>query len=160
MVFSLGADKASGLDGFNMQFYQHFWPMLHQDFIDTLQAFFDGHLELSRFNRDYISLMPKISGARNIGDFKPISLINSIFKIISKFLALQLEKKIGDLIDPAQSAFIHGRSILDSVASAQEIIFACSKHNWSGYLLKLDFAKAFDMMNWNFIIKVLKARVL
>jgi len=108
-VFSLGADKASGLDGFNMQFYQHFWPMLHQDFIDTLQAFFDGHLKLSRFNRDYISFMPKISGARNIGDFKPISLINSIFKIISKFLALQLEKKIGDLIDPAQSAFIHGK---------------------------------------------------
>ena len=62
--------------------------------------------------------MPKIEGARRIGDLRPISLINGILKIIFKVLVGRLKKKINDLIDSSQYAFLYGRSIMDSVASA------------------------------------------
>jgi len=124
-----------------MRFYQHFWQMLHQDFIDIFLAFYEGHLGISHFNRAYIALMPKLVGARCIGDFRPISLINGILKIISKVLVGRLKKKINDLIDPSQSAFLHGCSILDSVASVQEIISACTKYNWSAYFLNWTLLK-------------------
>ena len=91
VVFSLGADKAPGPDDFNMRFYQQFWLILRQDFTNIFQAFYDGNLDLSRFNRAYIALMLKIAGARHIGDFRPISLINDILKIISKVLASRLK---------------------------------------------------------------------
>ena len=85
-IFSLGPDKAPGHDGFNMRFYQHFWLMLQQDFIDILHAFFGGNLDLSKFDRAYIVLIPKLAGARRTRDIRPISSINGILKIVSKVL--------------------------------------------------------------------------
>ena len=105
-VFSLRVDKARGSGGYNMRFYQHFWQILREYFIDIFQAFYEGHLDISRFNRAYIALVPKIAGARRIGYFRPISLINGIIKIISKVFIGRLKKKINDLIDPSQSAFL------------------------------------------------------
>lgn len=102
--------------------------------------------------------MPKTAGARHIEEFRPISLINDILKIISKVLACRLKTKIGQLIDPAQSAFLNGRSILDSVVTAHEIMTFCVKHKWPAFFLKIDFARAFDTIDWFFLFKVLQAR--
>ena len=88
-----------------------------------------------------------MSGARCIGEFRLVSLINHILKTISKILPTRLKKKISDLIYPSQSTFLQDRSILDSVVSAQEIMIACTKYNWSAFFLKLDFAKAFDTID-------------
>jgi len=99
-----------------------------------------------------------MSGARRIGEFRLISLINHILKTISKILPTRLKKKISDLIYPSQSTYLHDRSILDSVVSAQEIMIACTKYNWPAFFLKLDFAKAFDTIDWSFLLKVLQAR--
>jgi len=71
-----------------------------------------------------------------VGDFQPISLISGIFKILSNVLANKLKMKISSQIAPSQSSFLQGRSILNSVATAQEIIFAFSKNNWSTFFLK------------------------
>ena len=120
-IFPRGLNKAPGPDGFNLRIYQHFWPILQQDFINIFQAFYDGNLHLTQFNRAYIVLRPKIAGARRISDFRSI---NDILKIIFKVLAGRLKQKIGELIQPSQSASLHDRSILDSVASAQKIISA------------------------------------
>lgn len=100
-----------------------------------------GDLDLSHFNRAYVALVPKKEGARKIGDFHPISLINSMFKIISKVLAQRLKSKINGLIDSPQSTFLHGQSILDCVSSTQKIISSCSKYKWPMFFLKLDLLK-------------------
>ena len=107
-VLSLGADKAPGTDGFNIKFYQHLWTILCQNFIDIFQAFYDGNLDLTRFNKACIALVPKIARARRIGDFRPINLINSILKNISKVLAGRLKEKISNLIELSESAFLLG----------------------------------------------------
>ena len=130
-VFSLGANKAPGLDDFNMRFYQHFWHILQRNFLDIFQAFYDCTIDPTRFNRSYIELVPKTVGARRIGEFRPISQINGIQKIISKVLANRLKEKICDLIDPSQSAFLCGRSILNCVTASQEIILVGTKQKLS-----------------------------
>ena len=129
--------------------------MLRQDFVDIFQAFYDDNIDLSCFNK---ALVPKMTGARRVGDFRRICLVNGILKVTSKVLACRLKTKISALIEPSQSAFLQGRSILDSVTTAQEIISACTKNKWPAFFLKLDYAKAFDTIDWTFLIKVLQAR--
>jgi len=124
--------------------------MLREDFLDIFQAFYQRNLDLSRFKKAFIVLLPKSARARGIGDFKPISLISSIFKIISEVLTTKLKSKIDSLINRSQSTFIRGRSILDSVASAQEIVYAGAKNHWPAYFLKLDFTKAFNTLEGPF----------
>ncbi|XP_039141329.1 uncharacterized protein LOC120278666 [Dioscorea cayenensis subsp. rotundata] len=69
-----------------------------------------------------------------------------------------LSTKIDDLIDPTQSAFIKGRCITDNIATAQELIFYMQKHKILGLILKVDFSKAFDSVEWGFLLELLKAR--
>jgi len=72
-------------------------------------------------------------------------------------LATRLNAKLDILTDKVQTGFIEGRFIMDGIAAAQEIISTCFRENITGgMLLKIDFAKAYDMLDWNFIMEVLK----
>jgi hypothetical protein len=106
-----------------------------------------------------MSLIPKEEGARNMKKFRPISLINCSFKIFSKVLTLRLGKIVDRLVLPQQSAFIHGRYILESVVLAHEIIHSVNSKKEKGVVLKLDYEKAYDRVCWDFLFEVLKSRV-
>lgn len=93
-----------------------------------------------------------------MGDYRPISLINSSLKIISKLLANRLRRVINSLVDTTQSAFLKGRCILDNIATAEKLIFSIHNGRLPGYILKFDFAKAFDLVDWDFMLDLLKAR--
>ena len=93
-----------------------------------------------------------------VNEFRPISLINVIFKIISKVLANRLRPHIHCLVDQVQSAFNKNRYILHSVACAQKIIAASHNSNMKAIFLKLDFEKSFDSVSWEFIFQLLVAR--
>lgn len=92
------------------------------------------------------------------GDFRPISLINSSLKIISKLLGTRLSKVMNLLVDNKQSAFLKGRHILDNIATAEELIFSIHKRRLPGHILKVDFNKAFDRVDWDFLFDLLEAR--
>lgn len=77
---------------------------------------------------------------------------------MAKVLANRLGRHIQSLIDPSQSAFFAGKSTLHSVATAQELISACQRHNWEGLLVNLDFRKTFDSLEWRFIFDTLAHR--
>ena len=89
---------------------------------------------MDRINRAYITLLPKTSGAERVGDFRPISLSNSIYLIIAKVLANRLRELLGTLISPLQSAFVLGRQMSDSVVVAEEIIAAWRRSDTSSFL--------------------------
>lgn len=76
-IFGLGADKSPGADGFNLGFYQNFWPLIREDLLSIFEAFFHGHIDLSRVNYAHIALIPK-KGASWPEDFRLISLLNGI----------------------------------------------------------------------------------
>lgn len=90
--------------------------------------------------------------------FRPICLQNCSLKILSKVLTTRLQKEIPSLIDLHQTSFIKGRSIADTFVYALELVQVCHKRKRPAIVLKLDFAKAFDTVNWDGLLRVLHAR--
>ena len=86
-----------------------------------MEEFHIGTCQMGRINRAYITLLPKVSGAERVGDFRPISLSNNIYLIIAKVLDNRFRGLLGTLISPLQSAFVPGRQMSDGVVIAEEI---------------------------------------
>ncbi|KAH7674505.1 RNA-directed DNA polymerase protein [Dioscorea alata] len=135
-----------------------FWDIVKCDVEHMCEDFFNGRANLERINWASIALIPKVLSPETSGDYRPISLINSSLKIISKILATRLSKILSNLVDGTQSAFLRGRCILDNIATAEELIFSIHKRRAHGHILKVDFAKAFDTVDWDFLLELLKAR--
>jgi hypothetical protein len=103
-------------------------------------------------------LIPKKLGATAVDAFRPICLQNCTIKIIAKTLTCRLQREIGNLIDLHQTGFLQGRSISETFVFAAEIVQACNKRKVPTLVLKLDFAKAFDTVNWTGLDQILSAR--
>jgi hypothetical protein len=112
-----------------------------------LQDLREGNLDLARLNYGIITLIPKIKGAVNIRQFRPIFLLNVVYKIITKTLTLRLNIVADKFISPNQTAFIPRRYILDGVVVIHEVLHELAKHKQSGIILKLDFEKAYDKVS-------------
>lgn len=143
-VFDLGENKAPGPDGFPIQFFKQFWDLLKMDLQLLCDDFYAGRANLERINWASIALIPKVGTPESASDFCPISLINSSLKIIPKILATRLSQVLNLLVDVDKLAFMKGRCILDNIATAEELHFRIHKRRLPGFILKVDFAKAFD----------------
>ena len=124
----------------------------------TIEDFWAGRCNMDRLNRAYIILIPKVEGAERIGDFRPISLLNSIYLIIAKVLANRLCTVLPALISPFQSAFMPGRQMTDNIVLAEEIVASWRRSGTPGFLWKVDFFKAYDSLDWRFLWNVLRRR--
>lgn len=123
-----------------------------------LKEMCDGSIRMDRINLSQIVQIPKKDTPVKVDDYRSIALLNNSLKITSKVLANILAPMMSELIRDYQTGFIKERSILESVATTMEVIYQCKKPDKDGYLLKLDFHKAYDMVDWNCLLKVLKAR--
>lgn len=99
----------------------------------------------------FIVLIPKNEGARELGNFHPISLISSLYKIISSVLSLRLRLATGSVVTVTQSAFIKSRHITNSILIANECIDMRKRSKLKGVVCKLDIEKAYDKVEWNFL---------
>ncbi|GJZ72934.1 RNA-directed DNA polymerase, eukaryota, reverse transcriptase zinc-binding domain protein [Tanacetum coccineum] len=102
-------------------------------------------------NSSFIVLIPKFPGANMVKDFRPISLIGSLYKIIAKVLANRLVDKLGSIVNEVQSAFVKDRQILDGPFILDELIQWCKKKRKHLLVFKVDFEKAFDSVRWDFL---------
>ena len=102
-----------------------------------------------------IILIPKLKLPNNIEQFRPICLLNLVYKVITKVLTLRLTEVAGRVICKNQTAFIPDRSILDGVVILQEVLHELKRTKQEGIILKLDFEKAYDRVSWNFLEEVL-----
>jgi retron-type reverse transcriptase len=104
----------------------------------------------------YITLIPKVSNPEGVNDYRPITLLNCVLKIITKLLANILQKIVLRIVHKNQYGFLKGRTIQDCLAWAFEFIYQCEKSNQEILLIKLDFAKAFDTIDHSAMIKIMK----
>ena len=107
-VFQLGPSKAPGPNGFPAFSYQEFWQIVKQDVCNSVQAFFHSGSLLKSLNQTYLTLIPKVTFLEFVSQFRPISLCNVIYKIISKLMVNRLKPFMDTLITPFQNAFISG----------------------------------------------------
>jgi hypothetical protein len=114
----------------------------------ALQAVWLGrHQGFDRLNVALITLLPKKEGAVDLKDFRPISLVHSFARLLTKVLARRLAPRMLDLVDDNQTAFIRGRSIQDNFSLVQESAKKLSSMKLPSILLKVDIAKAFDSIS-------------
>ncbi|WOL00576.1 hypothetical protein Cni_G09289 [Canna indica] len=154
----MGKNKAQGLDGLTPNFFIAFWDIIGEEVILVIEDIREGRVNLSRINKSFIVPIPKTKGANKISDFRPISLTSSIVKIFSKLMAIRLKPHRESLIGNTQSAFLSGRSTLDSFMAVFELIRFCKRQNMDAIILKLDLSKAFDCVDWDFLLELLRER--
>ncbi|KAF5784203.1 putative RNA-directed DNA polymerase [Helianthus annuus] len=154
-AFDCGDDRAPGPDGINFRFVKHFWSVLEDDFYNILTAFYESGVINVGCGSSFIALIPKIKDPLGLKDYRPISLIGVINKVISKLLANRLKMVLDTVVSPSQSAFIGGRYILDGPLIINEIHSWVKKAKKKVFFLKIDFEKAYDNVNWNFVVDIL-----
>jgi hypothetical protein len=151
VVFSLKHNRAPGPDSIPAEFFQEFWNTIKSDLFNLFQDFHDGALNIERLNFGMVTLIPKVPNATDIKAFRPICLLNVCYKIITKVLTNRLACCINNVVSDFQCGFIKVKYIMDGVVSLHEIIHEVKRKKQSGVIFKVDFEKAYDKVNWNFL---------
>lgn len=156
-VFSLNKDSAPGPDGYGGGFFQAFWDNVGMDVVKSVKQFFARKI-MPNLNSNLVVLIPKFKGADMIENFRPIALANFQFKIITKVLADRLSIIVPKIITEEQRGFIKDRQISECLCIASEAINMLDHKQFGGNIaLKFDVRKAFDTIDWQFLLKVLSA---
>ncbi|GJU17615.1 RNA-directed DNA polymerase, eukaryota [Tanacetum coccineum] len=156
-VWGCGENKSPGLRRLYFWFFKRYWDLIGTYFCGAVKSFFDCVTFLRGNNASFIALIPKVADAKFVTDFRPISLIGSIYKVITKILADRLSLVISDLISDTQSAFVANRQILDGPFIMNEVLDWCKRKRKKALFFKVDFAKAYDSIRWDYLLDVLHA---
>lgn len=158
-LFSLYGNKAQSPDGFNAQFFNDSRDIVGDSVLFVIEHFFiTGRLD-KQVNVTILALIPKKLNAASIMGYRAISYYTTIYKCIAKLLANMLKKVPPELIRLNQAAFISRRSISDNILLIHELV--CNYHRTGvspRAAIKIDLHKAFDSLNWDFIVNLLSAK--
>ena len=122
----------------------------------VFSKFHDRGEFVKNINSTFIALISKVHGTMEIKDFRLISLVSGIYKIIAKVLANRMRRVMDRVISKPQNVFVKGRQILDSILIANECLDSRIKCEESGVLCKLNMEKTYDHVDWNFLLYLLK----
>ncbi|KAL2247967.1 UNVERIFIED_CONTAM: Transposon TX1 uncharacterized protein [Sesamum indicum] len=143
-----------------VSYYQNLlgaWPVVGTEVTGAVLNFFTTGKLLKQVNSTLLALIPKVHNPMTVGDFRPISCCNVLYKIIAKLLVQRLSVVLDKLINPSQAAFIPGRSIGDNILLAQELFTGYNQTRLPPRCaLKVDIRKAYDTVEWDFLVATLQ----
>jgi exonuclease III len=150
--------KSPGSDGFTVEFFKIFWGKLGHFVVRALNTSFHKG-ELSNVQKEgIITCLPKGDKSRDfLKNWRPISLLNVIYKIGSACIANRIKTVLPTLVSDDQTGFMSGRYMGDNLRLIYDTIAYLDEQNLPGLLLNIDFEKAFDSLDWSFMFKVLRA---
>ena len=149
-LFQIGPLKATGPDGLPARFFQRNWGLLKEDIIHAVRVFFKVGTMPEGVNDTAIVLIPKVQHPETLKDYRPISLCNVLYKVVSKCLVNRLRPLLDAVFSENQSAFIPRRLITDNALIAFECFHAIQQDNSVNSkfcAVKLDLAKAYDRVD-------------
>lgn len=140
-------DKSLGLDGFSVEFYTTFFDAIGQELLKIVEDYRLSGCMYEAINSTFIALIPKVDSPLSFNDFRPISICNFLYKIISN----RLKPILSNHISPEQFAFLHNRQILEVVGTSQEALHSIKMKQLKGAIPKIDLSEAFDRVSWLYI---------
>jgi hypothetical protein len=152
---SFAKDKIPGPDGWTVEFFLHFFELVGDDLLEMVE---DSRLRgkvSGSINSTFLTLIPKENKPTSFGDYRPISLCNLCYKLISKIIANRLKLVLSRSLSGEQLGFLKGRQILDAIGTTQECLHNIKEKNSKALILKLDLKKAFDCIDWDFLQLIL-----
>lgn len=155
-TFALHPHKAPRPDGVTMEFYQKCWKFMGEDIWLMVEEFCRKGKFVKEVNNTLIALIPKKKSCSIITDYRPISLCNSLYKIISKVIVDRLKLVLDKIVSPEQHGFTPGREIVDSIIRVVETMHSMKRSKMQGMVVKLDVSKAYDQVIWYFLFFVLE----
>lgn len=155
-LINMNNDKSPGPDGFTAEFYKSFFPEIGVFLVRSLnEAFVRGELSVTQY-QGVITCIPKEGKPKQfIKNWRPISLLNVSYKLLSACLARRMKTVLPSIIHESQKGFMKGRYIGENIRLLYDTILLTEKENIPGLLLMIDFEKAFDSVSWEFIEKAL-----
>lgn len=151
-------DKSPGPDGYTSEFFKEAWQVIGDDVTVAVQSFFIKGFLPKGVNSTILALIPKKEEAKGMRDYRPISCCNVLYKIVSKIIASRLKEVMPKCITLSQSAFIKERLLMENVLLATEIVKDYHKEAISPRCaMMIDISKAFDYVQWAFLLNTLKA---
>nr|GEU86016.1 RNA-directed DNA polymerase, eukaryota [Tanacetum cinerariifolium] len=126
-VWNCGEIKSPGPYGYTFEFFRRYWRFIGFDFCSDVECFFESGSFPKGSNSSFIALIPKVTDAKFVTNFRPISLIGCVYKVVTKILANRLATVISDLVSDIQSAFVAKRQILDGPFILNELLAWCKR---------------------------------
>ena len=152
---SMANNKTPGPSGFTKEFFVHFWDEIGELIVSYINdAFHDGEFFFTQ-RRGYVTLLPKKGDQTRLCNKRPIVLLDTIYKIVAKVLAIRMSNVIDKLIGSDQTGFIKGRNIGENIRLMADVLHYCDKQDIPGILMNLDFAAAFDSIEHSFMFRTL-----
>jgi hypothetical protein len=147
--------KSPGVDSIPAKFYHEMWDDIDTDIFNFVQESITQCYLLDELNISKIALIPKSEDRLRIQNYRPISLLNTLYKIVAKVYANRMKPLLHNWILPSQTGFVPNRCILDNIFLAFETIAWTRENQQDLSMLLLDFEKAYDRVNWTFLKEVM-----
>ena len=157
-VMGMHSFKAPRPDGFHAYFFKHFWHIVQADVFHLVKIAFSSSTFDPSLAETLLVLIPKVDQPNHLKNFRPISLCNVIYKIVTKVIVNRIHTLLHRIISPLQGSFIPGRGTVDNIILAQEMLHWMhkSKRKKGVVAFKIDLEKAYDRIDWDFLLATLQ----